>query len=64
MITVCDNARETCPVFPGEAQRIRQNFEDPPAPDVGDDEFRLAVFRRVRDEIRQWMKGFLKSSGK
>jgi arsenate reductase (thioredoxin) len=64
VITVCDNAREACPVFPGIAQSIHQNFEDPPAPGVGDDEFRLAVFRRVRDEIRQWMKGFIKSSRK
>jgi arsenate reductase (thioredoxin) len=64
VITVCDNAREACPVFPGIAQSIHQNFEDPPAPGVGDDEFRLAVFRRVRDEIRQWIKGLINSSGK
>src|SRR5262249_4989111 len=61
VITVCDNAKESCPVFPGDAVRIHQNFEDPPAPGVGEDEFRLAAFRRVRDEIRQWMKGFIKS---
>ncbi len=60
IITVCDNARESCPVFPGAAVRIHQNFEDPPAPGVGDDEFRLAVFRRVRDEIREWMNDWLK----
>jgi arsenate reductase len=64
VITVCDNARESCPVFPGNAMSIHQNFEDPPAPGVGDDEFRLAVFRRVRDEIRQWMNVFIKSYGK
>jgi arsenate reductase (thioredoxin) len=64
VITVCDNAKESCPVFPGNAALIHQNFEDPPSPGVGDDEFRLAVFRRVRDEIRQWMKGFIKSSRK
>jgi arsenate reductase len=64
VITVCDSAKESCPVFPCNAVRIHQNFEDPPAPGVGDDEFRLAVFRRVRDEIRQWIKGLIESSGR
>lgn len=59
IITVCDNAKETCPVFPGKAKRIHQNFEDPPAPGTGCDEKRLMIFRRVRDEIREWMKGFI-----
>jgi len=59
VITVCDNAKESCPVFPGIALRIHQSFDDPPSPGVGDDEFRLAVFRRLRDEIRQWMEGFI-----
>jgi arsenate reductase len=52
IITVCDNTRETCPVFPGHAERIHHNFEDPPAPGVADTEVTLAIFRRVRDEIR------------
>ena len=64
VITVCNNAKESCPVFPGNAVRIHQSFDDPPPPGVGDDEFRLAVFRRVRDEIRQWMGGFIKAPGK
>lgn len=59
VITVCDHANEICPVFPGRTRRIHQSFEDPPAPGVGDDEFRLSVFRRVRDEIRAWMKEFV-----
>jgi arsenate reductase (thioredoxin) len=59
IITVCDNAKETCPVFPGKATRIHQSFEDPPPPGVGSDEERLAIFRRVRDEIREWTKGFI-----
>jgi len=59
VITVCDNAKEGCPIFPGKAERIHQSFEDPPAPGVGDDESRLAIFRRVRDEIREWMKTFI-----
>ena len=63
IITVCDNAKETCPVFPGHAIRIHQSFEDPPPPGVGSDEERLAIFRRVRDEIREWMKSFISRSG-
>jgi arsenate reductase len=63
IITVCDNAAENCPVFPGKAERIHQSFEDPPPPGVGDDEHRMAIFRRVRDEIRKWMKGFISSHG-
>lgn len=58
VITVCDHANEICPVFPGKTARIHQSFEDPPAPGVGDHETRLSVFRRVRDEIRIWMRDF------
>ncbi len=60
IITVCDNAAENCPVFPGKAERIHQSFEDPPAPGVGSDDSRLDVFRRVRDEIRAWMGEFIR----
>jgi arsenate reductase len=56
IITVCDNAKETCPVFPGHAERIHQSFEDPPAPGAADPETTMAVFRRVRDEIGGWMR--------
>lgn len=56
IITVCDHANETCPVFSGEAERIHHSFEDPPAPGVGSDDERLAIFRRVRDEIRAWLQ--------
>ena len=59
IITVCDNARETCPVFPGHAERLHQSFEDPPAPGAADPDATMAVFRRVRDEIREWMQGFI-----
>jgi len=51
VITVCDNANEQCPVFPGNTKRIHLSFEDPAAAS-GDLEDRLAVFRRVRDQIR------------
>ena len=56
IITVCDNARETCPVFPGRAERIHRSFEDPPAPGAADQDSTTASFRRVRDEIRDWLQ--------
>lgn len=55
VITVCDNANENCPVFPGKTERVHQSFEDPPPPATGDEEHRLAIFRRVRNEIRAWL---------
>ncbi len=61
IITVCDNARESCPVFPGQATRIHQSFDDPPAPGAADPGKSKAVFRRVRDEIREWLCGFVAS---
>jgi arsenate reductase len=51
VITVCDNAREQCPVFPAETRRIHWSFDDPAAAE-GDSHERLVIFRRVRDEIR------------
>lgn len=56
IITVCDNARETCPVFPGDAVRIHQSFEDPPSASVGEYQWRLEIFRRVRDDLHKWLK--------
>jgi arsenate reductase len=50
VITVCDNAAEHCPIFPGPCIRKHWPFEDP-AKSIGTDEARLKVFRRVRDEI-------------
>jgi len=58
IITVCDNARESCPVFPGTAERIHWSFDDPAAAQ-GDDQSRLAAFRRVRDEIRSRLEEFV-----
>lgn len=53
VITVCDNAKETCPVFIGSVQhRLHIGFDDP-ADATGTDEEILNVFRRVRDEIRE-----------
>jgi arsenate reductase (thioredoxin) len=59
IITVCDNAKEACPVFPGKARYIHQGFEDPPPPGVESAGETLSIFRRVRDEIREWMKSFI-----
>jgi len=60
VITVCDNANERCPVFPGKTKRIHWSFEDP-ATAVGDEATRLDVFRRVRDEIRERLVAFAAS---
>src|SRR5262245_5657942 len=59
VITVCDNAKETCPVFPGKTIRIHQSFEDPPLQGEKSIEETLYIFRRVRDEIREWMRSFI-----
>ncbi len=60
VITVCDNAAETCPVFPGVAERIHWSFEDPAAVE-GDEETRLAAFRRIRDQIAARVSAFAAS---
>ncbi|MCX6938377.1 MAG: arsenate reductase ArsC [Verrucomicrobia bacterium] len=52
VITVCGNADQACPIYPGQVNRHHWPFEDP-AHAVGTDEEKLAVFRRVRDEIRR-----------
>lgn len=55
VITVCDNANEQCPVFPAKTKRIHWSFEDPAAA-PGDEQTRLEVFRRVRDQIRERLR--------
>lgn len=57
VLTVCDSAKESCPIFPGKAVTIHHNFEDP-ANFQGSGEERVALFRRVRDELRQYLRGF------
>ncbi|MEP7074916.1 MAG: arsenate reductase ArsC [Acidobacteriota bacterium] len=57
IITVCDNAKESCPVFPGSAERIHWSFDDPAAI-RGSAEEKLAEFRRVRDEIQMRLQNF------
>lgn len=62
VITVCDNARETCPVFMGAATRLHQSFDDPPPPSAGSEEQRLTIFRRVRDELRLYLRDFSRTA--
>lgn len=54
VLTVCDHARETCPIYPGHGNRLHRGFEDPAAVE-GSQEERLAAFRKVRDRIRQYL---------
>jgi arsenate reductase len=58
VLTLCQDANESCPIFPGAAKRIHRSFEDPPPPSVGSEEERLAIFRRVRDQIRDYLRSF------
>jgi arsenate reductase len=57
VLTVCDNAKESCPVFFGKSRRLHHSFNDPAAVE-GMDEKRLGEFRRVRDELRSYLKSF------
>lgn len=61
VITVCDNANEQCPIFPGKTKRIHWSFEDPAAAQ-GDEPQRLSVFRKVRDQIRERLREFVASA--
>jgi len=58
VVTVCDHANETCPVFPGRVKRLHVGFDDPPrlAATLSSEEEKLAVYRRVRDEIRAFVE--------
>ena len=58
VLTVCDQAKEICPIYPGHGNRIHHSFEDPAAID-GCDEDRLLVFRKVRDQIRDYLRQFV-----
>jgi arsenate reductase len=57
VLTVCDNAKKSCPIFLGSAIRLHHAFEDP-ADVRGSEEDRLAVFRRVRDQLRAYLHDF------
>jgi arsenate reductase len=58
VLTVCDHARETCPVYPGHATRRHRAFRDPAAVD-GPEAVRLAAFRAVRNEIQEYLEQFV-----
>jgi arsenate reductase len=57
VVTVCDRANESCPFFPGRTRRVHQGFDDPPRLAAGakTEEEALAIYRRVRDEIREFV---------
>jgi arsenate reductase len=57
VITVCDHARESCPLFFGAATRLHRSFDDPASLN-GSEEERLALFRRVRGELRNYLAEF------
>ena len=61
VITVCDNAKESCPLFPGKAKTIHWNFEDP-ADVKGGIEDKLFAFRKVRDKIEEKVKEFIENN--
>jgi arsenate reductase len=61
VITVCDAARETCPVFTGVTKQLHWSFEDP-AQATGTPEQKLRIFRRIRDEIRHRLRRFVEAN--
>jgi arsenate reductase len=58
VVTVCDNANQRCPIFPGAVRRVHWPLDDP-ATAMGSEAARMAVFRRVRDEIAQRVRAFI-----
>ncbi len=60
VITVCGHADEHCPVFPRKTRKIHHGFDDPPklAAEIEDEEKKLEPYRRVRDEIKEYLKNF------
>ena len=58
VITVCDNAQENCPYFPGSAQKFHYNFPDP-AKAAGSEEEIMEVFRNVREQIKEYTRKFV-----
>ena len=56
IVTLCDDAAKTCPLFPGEGKRMHKGFADPAV--EGSWEERLAAFRKVRDELKEYILSF------
>jgi arsenate reductase (thioredoxin) len=63
VITVCDQARQSCPIFPGVEQTAHWSVEDP-SEATGSEEERLEVFRRVRDDLRDRMRVFIMAAAR
>jgi arsenate reductase len=63
VVTVCDNAKERCPIFPGAVKRIHWPLDDP-ALATGTEAERLAVFRRIRDQIVDLVRDFVAEEGR
>lgn len=61
VITVCDHAVKYCPEFPAKTKHMHWSVEDPVAP-IGDEEAQLAVFRRVRDDLRRRLQEFAEAN--
>jgi arsenate reductase len=61
VITVCDNAREQCPLFPSKAKQFHHNFPDP-AKAIGTEEEIMQQFRNARDEIKKFSEDFVKDN--
>ena len=59
VVTVCDNARDNCPLFPAATERLHWSLEDPAAVQ-GSEEERLAAFRRIRDQLHERVKTFFR----
>jgi len=64
VLTICDNAKESCPYFPAQTKLIHHSFADP-AEVEGEEETRLSAFRNVRDQIQEYLSGsFVEIIGK
>jgi arsenate reductase len=61
VITVCDSAKESCPVFPAKTQRVHWSIEDPAAVRGSEDQ-KLGAFRRIRNELRERLRGFTQAA--
>jgi arsenate reductase len=59
VVTLCDHANESCPIFPGKTKRVHKGFEDPPmlAAKESSEDAAMEHYRRVRDEIRAFVEG-------
>ncbi|AUR52414.1 arsenate reductase ArsC [Aquella oligotrophica] len=61
VLTVCDHANESCPIFTGLAQKLHHSFQDPPklATNLINEEEKLTIYRQVRDEIKTYLQNEL-----